>query len=148
MRSRDALGSREGLTRYGAATVPMDEARATAVVDLVRRPHAEIALAFRGDLVGGLALTLLPHALERFAMEAGCTVHVEAAGEDDHHVAEAAFKALGRALARPAAATAPPPARPRRRAPYDGRAMSRGRCRAFPHPGWGARGVPRLPRRA
>jgi histidinol-phosphate aminotransferase len=95
---RDALGSREGLTRYGAATVPMDEARATAVVDLVRRPHAEIALAFRGDLVGGLALTLLPHALERFAMEAGCTVHVEAAGEDDHHVAEAAFKALGRAL--------------------------------------------------
>jgi len=45
-----------------------------------------------------LALTLLPHALERFAIEAGCTVHIEAAGEDDHHVAEAAFKALGRAL--------------------------------------------------
>jgi imidazoleglycerol phosphate dehydratase HisB len=95
---RDALGRREGLTRYGAATVPMDEARATAVVDLVRRPHAEIALAFRGDRVGGLALTLLPHALERFAIEAGCTVHVEASGDDDHHVAEAAFKALGRAL--------------------------------------------------
>ena len=95
---RDALGSREGLTRYGAATVPMDEARATAVVDLVRRPHAEIALDFGGDRVGGLALTLLPHALERFAIEAACTVHVEAAGADDHHVAEAAFKALGRAL--------------------------------------------------
>ncbi len=77
---REALGSRQGLTRYGAATVPMDEARATATVDLVRRPQ-------------------LPHALERFAVEAGCTVHVEAAGEDDHHVAEAAFKALGRALA-------------------------------------------------
>jgi len=96
---REALGSRNGLTRYGAATVPMDEARATAAVDLVRRPHAEIRLAFAGDRVGGLALTLLPHALERFAIEAGCTVHVEAAGEDDHHVAEAAFKALGRALA-------------------------------------------------
>jgi imidazoleglycerol phosphate dehydratase HisB len=92
------LGPRDGLTRYGSATVPMDEARATAAVDLVRRPHAEIALAFGGDRVGGLALTLLPHALERFAIEAGCTVHVEAAGEDDHHVAEAAFKALGRAL--------------------------------------------------
>jgi imidazoleglycerol-phosphate dehydratase/histidinol-phosphatase len=76
----------------------MDEARATAAVDLVRRPHAEIELAFRGDRVGGLALTLLPHALERFAMQAGVTLHVEAAGEDDHHVAEAAFKALGRAL--------------------------------------------------
>jgi len=96
---REALGGREGLTRYGAATVPMDEAQASAAVDLVRRPHAEIRLVFAGDRVGGLALTLLPHALERFAIEAGCTVHVEAAGKDDHHVAEAAFKALGRALA-------------------------------------------------
>jgi histidinol-phosphate aminotransferase len=93
-----ALGSREGVTRYGAATVPMDEARATAAVDLVRRPHAEISLAFAGERVGGLAVTLLAHALERFVMQAGCTVHVEAAGVDDHHVAEAAFKALGRAL--------------------------------------------------
>jgi imidazoleglycerol-phosphate dehydratase len=41
---------------------------------------------------------LLPHALERFTIEAGCTVHVDAAGDDDHHVAEAAFKALGQAL--------------------------------------------------
>jgi histidinol-phosphate/aromatic aminotransferase/cobyric acid decarboxylase-like protein/imidazoleglycerol phosphate dehydratase HisB len=94
-----ALGARAGVTRYGAATVPMDEARAAAAVDLVRRPHAEIELGFRGERVGGLALTLLPHALERFAMQAGCTVHVESAGTDDHHVAEAAFKALGRALA-------------------------------------------------
>ena len=93
-----ALGDRAGVARYGAATVPMDEARATAAVDLVRRSHAEIVLAFGGDRVGGLALTLLPHAFERFAMEAGCTVHVEASGADDHHVAEAAFKALGRAL--------------------------------------------------
>jgi histidinol-phosphate aminotransferase len=93
-----ALDGRQGVTRYGSATVPMDEARATAAVDLVRRPHAEVSLAFRGDRVGGLPLTLLPHALERFAMQAGLTLHVEAAGEDDHHVAEAAFKALGRAL--------------------------------------------------
>ena len=93
-----ALGTRDGVTRYGAATVPMDEARAIAAVDLVRRPHAEIELTFTGDRVGGLALSLLPHALERFAMQAGCTVHVEASGRDDHHVAEAAFKALGRAL--------------------------------------------------
>jgi histidinol-phosphate/aromatic aminotransferase/cobyric acid decarboxylase-like protein/imidazoleglycerol phosphate dehydratase HisB len=100
-----ALGAREGVARYGAATVPMDEARATAAVDLVRRPHAEVSLAFGGDRVGGLALTLLPHALERFAMQAGCTMHVEAAGTDDHHVAEAAFKALGRALREACAAS-------------------------------------------
>ncbi len=93
-----ALGAREGVTRYGSAVVPMDEARATAAVDLVRRPHAEIALVFTGERVGGLALSLLPHAMERFTMEAGCTVHVDAAGADDHHVAEAAFKALGQAL--------------------------------------------------
>ena len=93
-----ALGSRAGVTRYGTATVPMDEARAMAAVDLVRRPHAEVELEFTGDRVGGLALTLLPHALQRFAMQAGCTIHVEASGRDDHHVAEAAFKALGRAL--------------------------------------------------
>jgi histidinol-phosphate aminotransferase len=94
----EALDGRTGVTRYGSATVPMDEARASAVVDLVRRPHAEVSLAFAGERVGGLALTLLPHALERFAMQAGITMHVESAGADDHHVAEAAFKALGRAL--------------------------------------------------
>ena len=66
--------------------------------ELVRRPHAEIALTFGSDRVGALAVTLLAHALERFAIEAGCTVHVEAEGADDHHVAEAAFKALGQAL--------------------------------------------------
>lgn len=93
-----ALGTREGVARYGSAIVPMDEARAVAAVDLVRRPHAEIALRFSGERVGALAVSLLAHALERFASEAGCTVHVEAAGTDDHHVAEAAFKALGQAL--------------------------------------------------
>ncbi|MEP6893851.1 MAG: aminotransferase class I/II-fold pyridoxal phosphate-dependent enzyme, partial [Gaiellaceae bacterium] len=51
-----ALGTRAGVTRYGTATVPMDEARAMAAVDLVRRPHAEIELEFTGDRVGGLAL--------------------------------------------------------------------------------------------
>ncbi len=95
---QQALGTRESIARYGSAVVPMDEARATAAVDLVRRAHAEISLSFGGDRVGGLALSLLPHALERFTMEAGCTVHVESAGTDDHHVAEAAFKALGQAL--------------------------------------------------
>jgi imidazoleglycerol-phosphate dehydratase len=93
-----ALDGRARVARYGSATVPMDEARATAAVDLVRRPHAEVTLAFRGERVGGLAVTLLAHALERFAIQAGLTLHVDAAGEDDHHVAEAAFKALGRAL--------------------------------------------------
>jgi imidazoleglycerol-phosphate dehydratase len=94
----EALGAREGVARYGSAVVPMDESRAIAAVDLVRRPHAEISLAFRGERVGGLAVSLLAHALERFAIEARCTVHLESSGQDDHHIAEAAFKALGQAL--------------------------------------------------
>ena len=99
-----ALGSREGVARYGTATIPMDEALATATVDLVRRPHAEIRLAFAGDRIGGLAPSLLPHALERFAIQAGVTLHVTSAGADDHHVAEAGFKAVGRALGQACAA--------------------------------------------
>ena len=95
---QQALGTREGVARYGSAVVPMDEARATAAVDLVRRAHAEISLVFTSDRVGGLAVSLLAHALERFTMQAGCTVHVDSAGADDHHIAEAAFKALGQAL--------------------------------------------------
>jgi imidazoleglycerol phosphate dehydratase HisB len=93
-----ALGGREGIARYGSVVLPMDEARATAAVDLVLRPHAEVALRFAGDRVGALATSLLGHALERFAVEARSTVHLDAAGSDDHHVAEAAFKALGQAL--------------------------------------------------
>ncbi|MEJ7568734.1 MAG: aminotransferase class I/II-fold pyridoxal phosphate-dependent enzyme [Gaiellaceae bacterium] len=100
----EALGPREGVARYGSAIVPMDEARATAAVDLVRRPHAEIELRFGGERVGGLAVTLLAHALERFALQGGFTIHLTAAGIDDHHVAEAAFKALGQALRQACAA--------------------------------------------
>ena len=99
-----ALGSREGVARYGSAVVPMDEARATAAVDLVRRPHAEIDLEFGGERVGELAVSLVCHALERFAIEAGCSVHVESAGVVDHHVGEAAYKALGQALRQAVAA--------------------------------------------
>jgi histidinol-phosphate aminotransferase len=93
-----ALGSREGVARFGSATVPMDESSATAAVDVIRRPHAEIALAAADDRIGKLRLALLRHALERLAMEAAMTVHVDARGSDAHHTAEAAFKALGRAL--------------------------------------------------
>jgi histidinol-phosphate/aromatic aminotransferase/cobyric acid decarboxylase-like protein/imidazoleglycerol phosphate dehydratase HisB len=82
-----ALGSREGLTRYGSADVPMDEALARCTVDLVQRPHAAVSVP-----------GIYGHAFERFAMQARLTLHLEATGDDSHHVAEAAFKALGRAL--------------------------------------------------
>ncbi len=94
----EALGDRAGLQRFGNSSVPMDEALATAVVDIGGRPYAVIDLPFRGERVGALPLQLVDHALESFARTAGCTLHLSGTGRNDHHLAEAAFKALGRAL--------------------------------------------------
>jgi imidazoleglycerol-phosphate dehydratase len=94
----EALGDRAGIVRFGEATVPMDEAVATAVVDVGGRPYAVIDLPFRGERAGALTLQLVEHALEAFARTAGATLHVRGTGRNDHHLAEAAFKALGRAL--------------------------------------------------
>jgi imidazoleglycerol-phosphate dehydratase len=76
----------------------MDEALATAVVDAGGRPYAVLDIPFRGDRVGALPTQLVEHALEAFARSAGLTLHLRASGRNDHHVAEASFKALGRAL--------------------------------------------------
>ena len=94
----EALGDRAGIARFGHSSVPMDESLATAVVDIGGRPYAVIDLPFRGERVGGLPLQLVEHALEAFARTAGATIHVHGSGRNDHHLAEAAFKALGRAL--------------------------------------------------
>jgi imidazoleglycerol-phosphate dehydratase len=93
-----ALGDRAGIARFGDARVPMDESLASAVVDLGGRPYAVVDLPFRGERVGELPLQLVEHALEAFARTAGATIHVSGSGRNDHHLAEAAFKALGRAL--------------------------------------------------
>ncbi|MCI0584880.1 MAG: imidazoleglycerol-phosphate dehydratase, partial [Chloroflexi bacterium] len=94
----EAVGDRAGIARFGESSVPMDEALATAVVDVGGRPYAVIDLPFRGERVGGLPLQLVEHALEAFARTAGVTLHLRGGGRNDHHLAEAAFKALGRAL--------------------------------------------------
>lgn len=94
----DALGTRAGIVRYGDATVPMDEALAAAVVDVGGRPYAVIDLPFTTERIGTLGTQMIPHALEAFARTAGFTIHVTASGSNDHHIAEAAFKALARAL--------------------------------------------------
>jgi len=93
-----ALGDRAGIARFGDARVPMDESVASAVIDIGGRPYAVIDLPFRGERVGQLPLQLVEHAIEAFARTAGATIHVSGSGRNDHHLAEAAFKALGRAL--------------------------------------------------
>lgn len=94
----DALGDRAGIRRYGSATIPMDEAVATAVVDLGGRPYAVIDLPFTSERLGALGTQMVPHALEAFARSAGATLHITASGGNDHHIAEAAFKALAYAV--------------------------------------------------
>jgi imidazoleglycerol-phosphate dehydratase len=94
----EALGDRAGIRRFGDSAVPMDESLASAVIDVGGRPYAVIDLPFRGERVGGLPLQLVEHALEAFARTASATLHVRGTGRNDHHLAEAAFKALGRAL--------------------------------------------------
>ena len=94
----EALGDRAGIRRFGDASVPMDESVATAVLDVGGRPYAVVDLPFRGERVGTLPTQLVEHALEAFARTSGTTLHVRGAGRNDHHLAEAAFKALARAL--------------------------------------------------
>ena len=94
----EALGDRSGIYRYGSATIPMDEAVATAVVDIGGRPYAVIDLPFATERMGTLGTQMIPHALEAFTRTAGCTLHITATGKNDHHIAEAAFKALAYAV--------------------------------------------------
>ena len=93
-----ALGDRTGIARFGDAAVPMDESVATAVVDVGGRPYAVVDLPFRGKRAGKLPLELIEHVLESLARAGGVTLNVKGRGRNDHHLAEAAFKALGRSL--------------------------------------------------
>jgi imidazoleglycerol-phosphate dehydratase len=94
----EALGDRSGIARFGDAIVPLDESRATVAVDCGGRGYAMIDVPLRGVTIGSLPATLVPHFLETFALRSGVTLHVTASGRDDHHLAEATFKALARAL--------------------------------------------------
>jgi imidazoleglycerol-phosphate dehydratase len=95
-----ALGDRHGIRRYGAATVPLDDALARVVVDVSGRPY----LAFHADpptwqKVGDYDVALTPEFFRAFATHAGLTLHVDLLrGQNAHHVVEAVFKATARAL--------------------------------------------------
>jgi imidazoleglycerol-phosphate dehydratase len=100
---REALGDKSGIARYGDATVPLDEALARAVVDVSGRPflvHSGEPQGFEFHLIGGhFTGSLVRHVFEAIALNAGITLHVTLlAGRDPHHIAEAQFKALARAL--------------------------------------------------
>ncbi|MFM1784284.1 MAG: imidazoleglycerol-phosphate dehydratase HisB [Actinomycetota bacterium] len=100
---KQALGDKSGISRYGDATVPLDEALARAVVDVSGRPylvHSGEPNGFEFHLIGGhFTGALVRHVFEAISLNAGITVHLNLlAGRDPHHIAEAEFKAFARAL--------------------------------------------------
>jgi imidazoleglycerol-phosphate dehydratase len=95
----EALGDKHGITRMGSAFVPMDEALAFVAVDLSGRPYAVVEAAWHGPQIGQFPTSLVDHFFESLAASARANIHARVHyGRDDHHQAEALFKALGRAL--------------------------------------------------
>jgi imidazoleglycerol phosphate dehydratase HisB len=101
-----ALGERRGIARFGFAYAPLDEALARAVVDLSGRPWPEVALGLERERIGKLASENVEHVLRSLAVGARSALHVDVLrGTNDHHRAEAAFKATALALRQAVAAT-------------------------------------------
>jgi imidazoleglycerol-phosphate dehydratase len=94
-----ALGDRTGIVRFGSAYAPLDEALSRVVVDLCTRPVAVVNLGLKREMLGTLSCENVPHVLRSLAISGRFTLHADVlAGENDHHRAEAAFKALALAL--------------------------------------------------
>lgn len=94
-----ALGDRKGIVRMASCYAPMDESLAFVALDLSGRPYSVIEAEWGSAPVGQIATSLFPHFLESFAITAKCNLHARVLyGRDDHHKAEALFKALARAL--------------------------------------------------
>ncbi len=94
-----ALGERKGIARMGSFYVPMDETLAFAAIDLSGRPYCVVQAEWGQTPVGGIPTSLFPHFLESFAVTSRSNLHARVLyGRDDHHKAEALFKAVARAL--------------------------------------------------
>lgn len=100
MAFQQALGDKSGICRYGHAYVPMDETLARVCADFSNRPHLHYQVQLAEAKVGTFDTPLAKEFLRAFVLHAGLTLHVDLLhGENGHHILEAIFKALGRALA-------------------------------------------------
>ncbi|KIS71214.1 putative imidazoleglycerol-phosphate dehydratase HIS3 [Mycosarcoma maydis] len=96
---KKALGPVKGIKRYGTGHAPLDEALSRAVIDISSRPYCVAELGLKREKIGDLSCEMIPHVFHSFAMEAGVTLHVDCLrGDNDHHRAESAFKALALAI--------------------------------------------------
>lgn len=94
---RQALGDKRGIARYGFL-LPMDEARVQVAIDLSGRPYAVFEGRFGRSEVGGLPTEMIPHFFRSLAETLGAALHISVTGENTHHMVEACFKGVGRAL--------------------------------------------------
>lgn len=96
---KQALGERKGIARYGSFTLPMDESLASVNLDISGRPYLVFNCEFSRDSIGMMATEMVEEFMRAFAFNAGITLHINLHyGNNDHHKAEAVFKALGHAL--------------------------------------------------
>ena len=95
----EALGDRTGIARFGNGYAPLDESLSRAVVDLSGRPWPEVSIEFTRKIIGEVATENIIHFLRSFAIEGRMALHIDLLrGDNDHHKAESAFKALAIAL--------------------------------------------------
>jgi imidazoleglycerol-phosphate dehydratase/histidinol-phosphatase len=94
---RSALGDKRGIARYGFL-LPMDESRAQVAIDLSGRPCLIFEGRFNREAVGGLPTELVPHFFNSLSQTLGCALHLQVQGDNAHHMIEACFKGVGRAL--------------------------------------------------
>ena len=95
----DALGEKRGITRYGQAMIPMDDALANVVIDISNRPYLSYRVSLEEYVTGNFNVRLIEEFFRAFVNHAGITMHIELYyGNDPHHSAEAIFKAFARAL--------------------------------------------------
>jgi imidazoleglycerol-phosphate dehydratase len=93
-----ALGDKSKIERFGHALIPMDEALSVVAVDVSGRGYAIFKAEFHSETVGGYSTRMTRHFIDSFARASGINMNVKIEGEDDHHMVESMFKALGVAL--------------------------------------------------
>lgn len=97
---KEALGDKKGIRRYGTAFVPMDESLARVCLDISNRPYLVFDVKFTGEYIGSFPTEMIEEFWRAVAFEAGLTLHLNLeSGSNNHHIAEAIFKAFAKALA-------------------------------------------------
>lgn len=96
---RDALGKKEGIKRYGQAVIPMDESLAQCAIDISGRPYLYFQAGFTCEKIGAMQTEMIEEFFRAICVHAGITLHIDILhGKNNHHMAEAIFKAFGKAL--------------------------------------------------